>query len=320
MRTHTFLRVYADVHNSGADQHMQARQRWASQATTDRMPGLQSTLTTSSPPSSGRITPRLWQWCIAMRLPASIDRCCSTWTTQVSCYGSTPSICTVLVFVLLLPFALCFLSHKLIYSRLTPRTKGYNDTDDPWIVEQCPGSFVKQGIVSHGYQLNTELDLYQQWQNEGFQNVFSRGELALEPNPAEGEEAALLTAPAAVRLHPTALCLHSHLHTTPRTPQRKNNWYAVLDAGAGADTRAHFTALLRQVRVVDALAVLVAASQRGVGLDVWSWCVELILWIFRQQLILAYVRIFQPACTIPTKRGGYSCRSVCIVPRFARYR
>ena len=95
------------------------------------------------------------------------------------------------LFLFLLPFPLCFLSHKLIYSRLTPRTKGYNDTDDPWIVEQCPGSFVKQGIVSHGYQLNTELDLYQQWQNEGFQNVFSRGELALEPNPAEGEEAAL---------------------------------------------------------------------------------------------------------------------------------
>ena len=224
MRTHTVppgliaRRVYADVHNSGADQHTQARQRWASQATTDRMPGLLSTLTTSSPPSSGRITPRLWQWCIAMRLPASIDRCCSIWTTQVSCCGSTPSICLGSCFRFSFPLSPLF-SLPIINSRLTPRTKGYNDTDDPWIVEQCPGSLVKQGIVSHGYQLNTELDLYQQWQNEGFQNVFSRGELALEPNPAEGEETALLTAPAAVRLHPTALRLHSHLHTPhPRPP------------------------------------------------------------------------------------------------------
>lgn len=213
-----------------------------------------------------------------------------------------------------------FVFSPIIYSRLTPRTKGYNDTDDPWIVEQCPGSLVKQGIVSHGYQLNTELDLYQQWQNEGFQNVFSRGELALEPNPAEGEEAALLTAPAAVRLHPTALRLHSYL--PPPRPPRKNNWYAVLDAGAGAgaDMHAHFTTLLRQVRLVDPLAILVAASQRGVGLDVWSWCVELVLWIFRQQLILACVRIFQPARTIPTKRGCHSCGSVCVVPGFAGYR
>jgi len=63
---------------------------------------------------------------------------------------------------------------------------GVNHSDDQWIVKQCPGSFVKLGQVSHGYQLNGERDLYNTWRAQGLGNVFSRGELALQPNPRNG--------------------------------------------------------------------------------------------------------------------------------------
>ena len=87
---------------------------------------------------------------------------------------------------------------------------GYDHSDDQWIVKQCPGSMVKEGIishafqtlnppispkrnphpdrsgiVSHGYQLNGELDLYNTWHAQGLGNVLSRGELAVEPNPSK---------------------------------------------------------------------------------------------------------------------------------------
>lgn len=45
---------------------------------------------------------------------------------------------------------------------------------------------IKQGIVSHGYQLNGELDLWQDWKARGLDKAFSRGELAVEPNPLNG--------------------------------------------------------------------------------------------------------------------------------------
>ena len=45
---------------------------------------------------------------------------------------------------------------------------------------------IKQGIVSHGYQLNGELDLWQDWKTRGLDKAFSRGELAVEPNPLNG--------------------------------------------------------------------------------------------------------------------------------------
>jgi hypothetical protein len=54
------------------------------------------------------------------------------------------------------------------------------------ILGQCPGALIKQGIVSHGYQLNGELDLYQNWYALGLDKAYSRGELAVEPNPANG--------------------------------------------------------------------------------------------------------------------------------------
>lgn len=63
---------------------------------------------------------------------------------------------------------------------------GYNGTDDPWVLRECPGSLLKQGIVSHGYQLNTELDLYELWRRRGLDVAYTRGELALEPNPTKG--------------------------------------------------------------------------------------------------------------------------------------
>lgn len=40
--------------------------------------------------------------------------------------------------------------------------------------------------VSHGYQLNGERDLYDQWWQSGLGSVTSRGELAVEPNPGAG--------------------------------------------------------------------------------------------------------------------------------------
>ena len=45
---------------------------------------------------------------------------------------------------------------------------------------------IKQGIVSHGYQLNGELDLWHDWKARGLDKAFSRGELAVEPNPLNG--------------------------------------------------------------------------------------------------------------------------------------
>lgn len=58
--------------------------------------------------------------------------------------------------------------------------------EDPWIISQCPGAMIKQGIVSHGYQLNGELDLWRDWKASGLDKAFSRGELAVEPNPRNG--------------------------------------------------------------------------------------------------------------------------------------
>ena len=66
------------------------------------------------------------------------------------------------------------------------KNPGVNHDDDQWVVQQCPGAMVKQGIVSHGYQLNEELDLYTSWRAQGLAQVYSRGELAVEPNPANG--------------------------------------------------------------------------------------------------------------------------------------
>lgn len=63
---------------------------------------------------------------------------------------------------------------------------GVDAHDDPWILEQCPGALIKQGIVSHGYQLNGELDLYNNWYALGLDKAYSRGELAVEPDPANG--------------------------------------------------------------------------------------------------------------------------------------
>jgi hypothetical protein len=51
---------------------------------------------------------------------------------------------------------------RVLYNLENP---GVNGMDDPWILEQCPGSLIKQGIVSHGYQLNGELDLSIQVRN-----------------------------------------------------------------------------------------------------------------------------------------------------------
>jgi len=45
---------------------------------------------------------------------------------------------------------------------------------------------IKQGIVSHGYQLNGEVDLWRDWKAKGLDKAFSRGELAVEPNPRNG--------------------------------------------------------------------------------------------------------------------------------------
>ena len=68
--------------------------------------------------------------------------------------------------------------------------------EDPWIISQCPGAMVKQGIVSHGYQLNGEVDLWQDWKARGLDKVFSRGELAVEPNPANGTYGSWAYSPA----------------------------------------------------------------------------------------------------------------------------
>lgn len=63
---------------------------------------------------------------------------------------------------------------------------GVNQSDAGWIVQHCPGAMVKQGIISHGYQLNGELDIYLQWLKSGLRTTLSRGELAVEPNPKVG--------------------------------------------------------------------------------------------------------------------------------------
>ena len=34
---------------------------------------------------------------------------------------------------------------------------GVCELQDPWIVKQCPGSLIKQGIVSHGARLRRVL-------------------------------------------------------------------------------------------------------------------------------------------------------------------
>ena len=72
---------------------------------------------------------------------------------------------------------------RVLYNMENP---GVNGTDDPWIVRECPGSLIKQGIVSHGYQLNGELDLWTEWRARGLDKVYARGELAVEPNPQNG--------------------------------------------------------------------------------------------------------------------------------------
>ncbi len=59
--------------------------------------------------------------------------------------------------------------------------------EDPWILSQCPGAMIKQGIVSHGYQLNGELDLWHDWKARGLDKAFSRGELAVVNGPHDAE-------------------------------------------------------------------------------------------------------------------------------------
>ena len=55
---------------------------------------------------------------------------------------------------------------------------------------------IKQGIVSHGYQLNGEVDLWRDWKAKGLDKAFSRGELAVEPNPRNGTYGNLASSPA----------------------------------------------------------------------------------------------------------------------------
>ena len=49
---------------------------------------------------------------------------------------------------------------------------GVGDHSDPWVVGACPGALIKQGIVSHGYQLNGELDLLEDWERSGLASVW----------------------------------------------------------------------------------------------------------------------------------------------------
>ena len=55
---------------------------------------------------------------------------------------------------------------------------------------------IKQGIVSHGYQLNGEVDLWRDWKAKGLDKAFSRGELAVEPSPRNGTYGNWASSPA----------------------------------------------------------------------------------------------------------------------------
>ena len=70
---------------------------------------------------------------------------------------------------------------RVLFNLENPGVDGH---DDDWIVARCPGALIKQGIASHGYQLNGEQDVHAQWVARGLDKVYARGELAVEPNPA----------------------------------------------------------------------------------------------------------------------------------------
>ena len=74
---------------------------------------------------------------------------------------------------------------------------GYNQSDSAWFLRNCSNmrgvKMQKDGIVSHGYQLNGEQQLYDAlavpllWQRQPWGDFGrSRGELALEPTPTHG--------------------------------------------------------------------------------------------------------------------------------------
>ena len=74
---------------------------------------------------------------------------------------------------------------------------GYNQADDAWWVQTVSSRGItnptyKNGVVSHGYQLNNEIDVYEsgcvplltKLRDGSFPRA--RGELAVEPDPANG--------------------------------------------------------------------------------------------------------------------------------------
>ena len=69
---------------------------------------------------------------------------------------------------------------RVLFNLENPGVDGH---DDPWVIARCPGALIKQGIVSHGYQLNGERDLHARWVSRGLDRAYARGELAVEPNP-----------------------------------------------------------------------------------------------------------------------------------------
>eukprot|EP00937_MAST-01D_sp_MAST-1D-sp2_P002452 g2452.t1 len=75
---------------------------------------------------------------------------------------------------------------------------GVNQSDSSWFLHRCASmrgvKMEKDGIVSHGYQLNGEQQLYDKlaapllWQRQPWGDYGrSRGELALEPTPVDGQ-------------------------------------------------------------------------------------------------------------------------------------
>jgi hypothetical protein len=139
---------------------------------------------------------------------------------------------------------------------------------------------IKQGTVSHGYQLNGEKDLHARWIQRGLGGVYARGELAVEPNPGNGTC-------AADHLSPNAFSTVETNHDVIGPHSFHDSWSTLTLGGC-------CWCVVRR-RQLGAGAAMVTAGQLRVGTDLRPRAVEPLLGISRQRNLCFHPRVLQPA-------------------------